>query len=212
VLHLQEVSEPAAGEVRFLAPLNFGDTVRRESRIADVVMKCGKGGMLCFVTVEHLLTRGGTCCIEERQDIVYRGDPHRPAAVTSPVPVEPATHQEPVNPTPVMLFRYSAATANSHRIHYDRSYATEVEGYSGLVVHGPLTATLLADLARRTTGRELAGFRFRAQRPLFDTAPFTIALDRTGDDVSLRAVTPEGHIAMSDVTPVAHPPATGIVG
>lgn len=187
----------AGGELRFHAPLHFGQAVQRDTRIANITEKSGKSGKLCFVTLEHRLSSGGILAIEERQDIVYREDSTGPAKTPNPLPLEPAGYRETITPTPVMLFRYSAATTNSHRIHYDRSYATEVEGYAGLVVHGPLTATLLADLAQRSAGRALAGFRFRGQRPILDTAPFTIAADQNGDTVSLRAETPEGHIGMS---------------
>lgn len=186
----------AGGEVQFAAPLRFGDRVTRDSRIADVAQKSGRSGTLCFVTVEHRLMCDGKLCITERQDIVYREASTAPQPVPEAIPLAEAGHRETVEPGAVMLFRYSAATSNSHRIHYDRTYATGVEGYRGLVVHGPLTATLLADLARRVSGRDLASFRFRGQRPLFDTAAFTISMTQTGDTASLLAETPEGHVAM----------------
>ncbi len=112
--------------------------------------------------------------ITDEHDIVYRGESGATAAPPVPAPAGEAWSRE-VRPDPVLLFRYSAVTFNGHRIHYDHPYATRVEGYPGLVVHGPLVATLLVDLLRRNRpGVDLATFSFRAMRPLFDTAPFTL--------------------------------------
>ncbi|MBP1888091.1 FAS1-like dehydratase domain-containing protein [Sinorhizobium mexicanum] len=186
----------AGGAVSFHRDLCFGDEVTRKSTIADVVMKEGRSGPLCFVTVEHRLSVADRLVIEERQDIVYRGHetPRAPAGSVSPAPSMAWT--EAVAPSPVQLFRYSAATSNSHRIHYDRSYATAEEGYPGLVVHGPLLATLLANLAERRTGNRLASFSFRARRPVFDIAPFLICGESGPDRVMLAARGPDGDDCM----------------
>ena len=165
----------AGSRVTFHAPLPVGEELERTSTIASVDLKEGRSGRLCFVTVRHEIRTGGTLRVSDEHDIVYREEPDPDAPPPPPVtPPEGATASETVVPDPVLLFRYSALTFNGHRIHYDRDYCREVEGYEGLVVHGPLTATLLADLARRTAGRDLASFRFRAVAPVFDTAPFTI--------------------------------------
>ena len=162
----------AGSRLEFLRPLAVGDTISRLSRIAGVQVKRGRSGPLAFVTVRHEVSDAGGLAITDEHDIVYRG-----LTGTAPAPV-PAPAGEAwsrtVQPDPVLLFRYSAVTFNGHRIHYDRPYCTGVEGYAGLVVHAPLTATLLLDLLRRQRpGVDLAAFSFRALRPLFDGAPFT---------------------------------------
>ncbi len=158
----------------FHGDLRVGDKVRLESRIADVQVKNGNSGTLVFVNVSHCYYVEKTIVLEKQQDIVYRDDPdaerttqklETPAAA----PDLTSDWRATIEPDPVTLFRYSALTFNGHRIHYDRTYATEVEGYPGLVVHGPLTATYLAELLRANTGdRPLSRFAFRARRPLFD--------------------------------------------
>jgi 3-methylfumaryl-CoA hydratase len=186
----------AGGQISFLSDLRFGETVRRRSKIVGVTHKDGKSGTLCFVTVQHSLLRGDTLCLQEQQDIVYREAANSSQPAPEPNPLPDADRREMIVPSSVMLFRFSSATSNSHRIHYDRTYAQDEEHYGGLVVHGPLTATLLADLACRTSGRSLASFSFRGLRPLLDTAPFTIAVSISGDDVALRAEGPDGNLAM----------------
>lgn len=199
--------------------LRVGDKVRLESRIADVQVKNGNSGTLVFVNVNYCYYVGKTCVLEKQQDIVYRDDPDAerstrrldaPTASPDPSPEWRAT----IEPDPVTLFRYSALTFNGHRIHYDRTYATEVEGYPGLVVHGPLTATYLSELLRANTGdRPLARFAFRAKRPLFDTAPFDVVGGLTNDGGSawLAALTPDGAIAVEAEADFAAPdsPAAG---
>jgi 3-methylfumaryl-CoA hydratase len=137
--------------------------------------------------------------ISERQDIVYRDTPQagEPAPAGVPAP-DDATWTRRIDPDDVLLFRYSALTFNGHRIHYDRRYVTGVEGYPGLVVHGPLIATLLLDLLRRQMPQaRIEHFEFRAVRPLFDTAPFEVCGRVEGDRrMRLWARTPEGHVAM----------------
>jgi 3-methylfumaryl-CoA hydratase len=186
----------AGGRLKFLRPLRIGDSVTRVSEILGVEGKHGRSGDLVFVTVRHRFSAGSEVALEETQDLVYRGAGGGEAA---PEPVEPAPWQRPVHPDPVILFRYSALTFNGHRIHYDYPYVTQEERYPGLIVHGPLIATLLLDLLRRERPRaQVAEFSFRAKRPLFSPHPFSVrgwpAAD--GRSVRLVAVNPEGSAAM----------------
>ncbi|MCP5368205.1 MAG: MaoC family dehydratase N-terminal domain-containing protein [Hyphomicrobiales bacterium] len=192
----------AGGRFEFAAPLRVGVAARRVSTVKTVDAKDGASGPLVFVTVRHEVFDGADFCLSEEHDIVYREDPDPanppPAPKALPAPGT-AVWRRTVHPTPVMLFRYSAVTFNGHRIHYDRDYATGVEGYPGLVFHGPLTATLLMDLCRRERPEAtMTGFSFRARRPLFDTADFTIAGEPAADGASARlwALDPEGALAM----------------
>jgi 3-methylfumaryl-CoA hydratase len=164
----------AGSRLDFLRPLAIGETVRRVSRIAAVTVKEGRSGPLVFVTVRHEVSGASGLAVADEHDIVYRGETG--PAVTPPVPAPSGeAWSREIRPDPVLLFRYSAVTFNGHRIHYDHPYATTVEGYAGLVVHGPLVATLLVDLLlRNRPGTDLARFSFRARRPLFDTAPFQV--------------------------------------
>jgi 3-methylfumaryl-CoA hydratase len=173
----------AGGQLEFLGPLHVGDAIRRVSTIDDVTIKTGRSGTLCFVRVRHEIAGPRGLALREFHDIVYRDLP----AAGAPVPVHAAAPQgefaQTVVPDDVLLFRYSALTFNGHRIHYDRRYATEVEGYPGLVVHGPLMATLLAGLAmRRFPGRTAARFEFRALKPVFDLHPFQVCGKADGAD------------------------------
>ena len=176
----------AGGRLQWHAPLRVGDTVQRTSRIETVTHKAGRTGDLLFVLVRHDLSQSGHVCVTEEQDIVYRaaakpGDPE-PAPTAAP---EGAVWTREIVPDPTLLFRYSALTFNGHRIHYDRPYATGVEGYRGLVVHGPLIATLLADLARRERpGASIAGFSFKAIRPMLDLRPFQVCGKPSADGKS----------------------------
>lgn len=168
----------AASRFEFLEPVCVGDAVERCSTVTDVRHKSGRSGPLVFVTVRHELRRAGAAAaaLVEFHDIVYR-DANKPTDAEPPAqraPVE-AAWQRCIVPDDVLLFRYSALTFNAHRIHYDRRYATGVEGYPGLVVHGPLIATLLMDLLRRHAPlADVAAFRFKALRPTFDLHPFTL--------------------------------------
>lgn len=167
----------AGSRVTFHRPLRFGATASRRSTIADLRIKTGGSGRLAFLTLRHEIGVGGEISIEEEQDIVYleARDPKSPMRPGEPAPGDPPWRRE-VLADPVLLFRYSALTFNNHRIHYDHTYAVEVEGYPGLVVHGPLLATLMVDLARRERpDAEIAGFRFRAIRPIFGGPSFTVA-------------------------------------
>ncbi|MHC5068604.1 MAG: HTD2 family dehydratase [Planctomycetota bacterium] len=190
----------AGSRVDIKQDLVVGEKVSCESRIADVRRKSGRQGPLVFVTVERKYNnQKGELAISERQDIVYR---EPPTQAPPPAPVhEPETGPdwtETIQPNPVLLFRYSALTYNGHRIHYDRNWATSEEGYPGLVVQGPLTATLLLNsLHHKLPDVAIAGFSFRGVNPLFDLAPFTVCGSREGDDVRLWALTPEGQLAMT---------------
>jgi 3-methylfumaryl-CoA hydratase len=164
----------AGSRIEFLRPIRVGEPVRRVSRIAAVKVKEGRSGPLVFVTVRHEVSGPAGLALVDEHEIVYRGAEGRAVAAPVAAPAGEAWSRE-IRPDPVLLFRYSAATFNGHRIHYDHPYVTGVEGYPGLVVHGPLVATLLVDLLRRSRpGTGLASFSFRALRPLFDTAPFTL--------------------------------------
>jgi 3-methylfumaryl-CoA hydratase len=191
----------AGGRLQFVAPLRVGETVRRRSEIADVTVKQGKSGRLVFVLVRHHISAGGAARLTEEHDIVYRDppDPQAPAPTPQPAPGN-AVWRRAIHPDPVLLFRYSALTFNGHRIHYDVDYCRQEEGYPGLVVHGPLTATLLLDLVRRKrpTAR-LAGFSFRAVSPLFHVNDFTVEGEPTAGDggAKLWAMNHEGALAMT---------------
>ncbi len=185
----------------FHRPLRVGEAMRRTSTIADVTHKEGRSGPLVFVLVRHEIAgeeSGGPALVEEH-DIVYREAPApgETAPAPRPAPAEAAWRRDIV-PDDVLLFRYSALTFNGHRIHYDRRYVTEVEGYPGLIVHGPLIATLLVDLLRRNVEAPLTRFAFRAVRPLFDTAPFAVCGAPTGKgrEAAVWAQDAEGFLAM----------------
>lgn len=189
----------AGSQLEFVAPLKVGQHIARISRIADVRMKEGRAGTLVFVNVDHEIRADGELAIRERHDIVYRGmpAPGEPAPAGSACP-EDARWSRRVEPDDVLLFRYSALTFNGHRIHYDRKYVTEVEGYPGLIVHGPLIATLLLDLLHtQMPEATVKAFSFRAVKPLFDISPFTLCGRQVdAETVELWARTPEGHLAM----------------
>jgi 3-methylfumaryl-CoA hydratase len=166
----------AGSRLTFAHAPRVGDAVRKVTRIADITEKIGKSGRLVFLAFHHEVHSPRGLAIREEQDIVYREMP-QPGndGPRSDEVAPPALFSRTITPDPVLLFRYSALTFNSHRIHYDRPYVTEVERYPGLVVHGPLIATLLLDLLRRE--RPLAhvhSFTFKALRPLFDIARFSV--------------------------------------
>ena len=167
----------AGGRLQFHRPLRVEDQISRTSTIADVSYKQGRTGPLLFVTVRHEIQNSEGLAVREEHDIVYRDHPISGSGFQkTQTPPGPAAWTREIHPDAVMLFRYSALTFNGHRIHYDRQYATEVEGYPGLVVHGPLIATLLLDLLRRNLPHAaIARFAFRAVQPLFDAAPFLVS-------------------------------------
>lgn len=190
----------AGGRLQFHAPLPVGARAERVSRVADVKSRQGASGALVFVTVEHAIRCDGALCLTEEHDIVYRELPRPDAPPPAPKPApQDAQWSEQVVPDPVLLFRYSALTFNGHRIHYDRRYVTEAEGYPGLVVHGPLVATMLMGLAGRSQpGRAVRRFEFRALSPLFDVEPFSLhgRLSADGASVLLWAANARGELAM----------------
>ncbi|MEM8751096.1 MAG: MaoC family dehydratase N-terminal domain-containing protein [Pseudomonadota bacterium] len=186
----------AGGRLTYQRHPTLGEKMRRTSTIHKTALKKGSSGTLCFVTVLHEhFDANDALCFSEEQDIVYREDPAPNVPAPKPVPQpDGSAYEETVSPSSVLLFRYSALTFNSHRIHYDRAYCTDVEGYPGIIFHGPLTATLLADLAvRRNPDKMLKRFSFRATSPLFDTEDFTIHSDDQG---TVWAATPAGGLAM----------------
>ena len=187
----------AGGEIEFLDPLRVGDESTRTSRIADVQMKTGSTGTLCFVSVEHEVTSPRGVAVRERQDIVYRdiGSAQTLAKPATPPPV--AQHRETHMADPVLLFRYSALTFNGHRIHYDRDYVTKVEGYPGLIVHGPLQAAFLIELAAKLHGGKApASFVYRGLQPLFDGSEFSVNASDTPDGMELWTANSAGQPTM----------------
>ena len=193
-----------AGErVRYHGTVRVGETVRRETRLADISVKHGGTGTLVFATVTSRVHGPHGIALEDERRTVFREEvkagernqaPRRDAAPTG------LPWRQVVTPDPVLLFRFSALTFNSHRIHYDRAWAMDVEGYPGLVVHGPLTTTLLIDFARdQNPGRRITAYTTQARAPLFDTAPFELRgrPSANGGGCELWAVTPEGTVAMS---------------
>ena len=193
----------AGGRLDFSAPVRIGERITKTSSIQGVALKQGRSGTLCFVTVRHeLTTEDGVPRCSEEHDIVYREDPAPGSAPREvPAPSDDGEWSYSVEPSAVMLFRYSALTFNAHRIHYDRDYCRDVEGYPGLVFHGPLTATLLADLAvRQMPAGTIQKFSFRAIAPLFDTASFIIRgkfADADENTLDLWAETSTGRLAMT---------------
>jgi len=187
----------AGGRVTFLQPIPIGASVCKVSSILSVEHKQGRSGDLVFVTVLHeLFLADGALCLREEHDIVYR----EPQPLAKPVPVADAVNPVGVSrtlvPTSTLLFRYSALTFNGHRIHYDADYCREVEGYPNLVIHGPLNATLLAQLAEAVGGRPIREFSYRGVSPAFlgETITFNVQLD--GDVVRLRALLGNGAPSM----------------
>jgi 3-methylfumaryl-CoA hydratase len=166
----------AGSRLSFLKPIPLGAPIRRDSEILKVETKEGRTGTLVFVTVRHLIVCGGAVAIDEEHDIVYRGA-SKPGDVAPPPKPAPADGEwsRALTPDAVLLFRYSALTFNGHRIHYDHPYVTQVEGYPGLVVHGPLQATLMLDLVRRQRPQaSVARFSFRALSPVFADRALTV--------------------------------------
>ena len=197
----------AGSRLSFQQPLRIGDTIERTSTIDSVTTKEGRSGPLVFVRVRHAIATSRGPSIVDEHDIVYRRMPEpdeRPAV--PPRAPERATWTRTIEPDDVLLFRYSALTFNGHRIHYDRRYVTEVEGYPGLIVHGPLIATLLLDLVRRERpDATVLAFSFRAVSPLFDIDSFTVngAPAEDGRSLALWAANAEGGLAMEATASLA---------
>ena len=186
----------AGGSTSFHRPLRVADEATCRTRIADVTHKAGRSGDLVFVELERTFSQAGDTCAVEKQTIVYRdaGGSVAPVGRT-----DPAALEEPVwTPGPVHLFRFSAVTFNAHRIHYDEPYAKAEEGYPGLVVHGPLTASMLCRLAARAAaGRRMSGFSFRAMAPLFADQPIRLRATREEEKVEAVALRQDGQIAVA---------------
>lgn len=185
------------GRVRIVNPLIVGEAARRESCITAIKQKRGSGGELVFVTVKHCLFQADVITMEEEQDLVYRE--HGSGRTVPSAQAAPAVAQweRVITPDSVLLFRYSALTFNSHRIHYDREYAINEEGYAGLVVQGPLTASLLLDLLRRSLPTaQVSSFEFRAVRPLLEGARLTLQGRLDGSAARLWALDADGALAM----------------
>ena len=201
----------AGGRLRWDAtnPLRVGQEVQRTSTIQSIQHKAGRSGELLFVLVQHQLRNAQGLALTEEHDIVYRSAAQPGEA--APAPQKPpldgqAVWSRSITPDDVLLFRYSALTFNGHRIHYDRKYVTEVEGYPGLIVHGPLIATLLLDLLRRSLpGAQVATFDFRAVRPAFDLHPFSVhgKPSADGKTVELWAQDHEGWLTMQGTATLA---------
>ena len=198
----------AGGRLQWHQPvLRVGDAVKRVSRIESVTHKAGRTGDLVFVLVKHEVHNAQGLALTEEHDIVYRASPQPGDPVPPSQPAEQgAAWTAEVVPDDVLLFRYSALTFNGHRIHYDRRYNAEVEGYPGLVVHGPLIATLLLNLLRnKLPGAQLLNFQFRAVRPVFDIASFKLhgTLAPDGKTVSLWTEDHEGWLTMQATAALA---------
>lgn len=196
----------AGGRLEFLAPVAPDAPITRVSTIRRIEEKTGSIGRLVFVTVEHVVSSDGVPAVREEQDLVYR-DPSGAAGPglasgatppPKPTPPEPTDAERTMVADPVLLFRFSALTFNAHRIHYDRDYARGEEDYPGLVVQGPLLATLLMDHAlRHADGRRPARFAFAARRPLFDGVSFALCLAEAGDTARLWTRAEDGAATMT---------------
>jgi 3-methylfumaryl-CoA hydratase len=190
----------AGASLTFHEPIRVGDPLRRETELTDISLRSGSTGRLIFVTqTRRIFAPTGLAIVEEMRSVFREAVP---AGAASGVPQrdEPPTGlpwKRTVSVDPVSLFRYSALTFNPHRIHYDRGYATTVEGYPGLVIHGPYSQQCLLDFARdHNPGRRMTAFSQRARAPLFDTHSFTLAGRPTAEGCELWAMTPAGTIAM----------------
>ena len=186
----------AGGEYEFHQPLRVGDEVRVTWCITDIIRKNGSGGELIFVSIRRDFHAMEVLCATEIRKIVYTdSDPK-----VRPIDDSEMTGEwvEEMHSDPLQLFRFAALTFNGHRIHYDRPYATEVEGYPGLVVHGPLLATWLSLFAACKSGSELKRFRFRGKRPVFDLHDFTLTGDLNGKDTAkLRVLDYKSQLAVT---------------
>jgi 3-methylfumaryl-CoA hydratase len=192
----------AGSRFQFKRPLLAGQKVRRLSTIKNIELKQGRSGELAFVCVQHEIENDMGVALVEHHDIVYRDNPsdvekHQTLPAGVPAPDQQSFSLE-INPDPVLLFRYSAVTFNSHRIHYDRDYVNSVEGYPGLIVHGPLLATLLVELLQVNLPEcTLKKFEFKAIRPVFDNAGFTVCgLHKSATEVDLWIKDHEGFLCM----------------
>lgn len=185
----------AGGRLQFHAPIRIGETLEKRSEVLSVAEKQGRSGPMVLVTVRHTLTDGTTLRLTEEHDIVYRGGKAGDTAPAKPAERKPEVSETRL-PDPVLLFRYSALTFNGHRIHYDGDYCRSI-GYPGLVVHGPLTATLLLLLASRRGGADkLRRFAFRAVAPMFAGHTMSVNAASSGPQLDLWACNHEGGVTM----------------
>ena len=186
----------AGGDYEFFQALNVGEKVHVSWKITDITSKTGNSGELIFVDILRQFKVNQQLCATEKRHIVYTDSkPKTDQADETEIPGE---WKEKIKTNAVQLFRYSALTFNGHRIHYDRKYATEVESYPGLVVHGPLLATMLSLFAVRQTGRKLRKFSFRGKRPVFDLNGFTLTGSFSGkDSAELRVLDHQSQLSMS---------------
>jgi 3-methylfumaryl-CoA hydratase len=193
-----------AGErVRFHRPLRIGERLLRQTELTDLSLKSGGTGALVFATVVSRVSGSDGLALEDERRTVFREEvksgERNQAPRREPAPAD-VPWRRTITPDPVLLFRFSALTFNSHRIHYDRPWATEREGYPALVVHGPLTSTLLIDFARdHAHGRAFRSYETQARAPLFDNDVFELRGRPAADGraCDLWAVTPNGTVAMS---------------
>ncbi len=189
----------AGGEILFTGCMHEGDLVQRSSTVEQITFKVGSTGPLGFVSVRHDYAVSGAVIVSERQDLVYREDPE-PGAVLPDYPpapeLGPAVDAFHLTPDPVLLFRYSALTFNGHRIHYDRDYATGTEGYADLVVHGPMQATLMLNLAARVMGACPSRFTYRGVSPLTCAQPIAIEAQQREGRLDLRVRVAGGPVTM----------------
>ncbi len=190
----------AGARADFITPLVIGLPANRVGTVLKVTEKSGKSGNLVFVTVEYKIYQNDTLCIREEQDIVYKeagGRIPTPIPLVEWVSVKTGSWSQVVQPSEVLLFRFSALTFNAHRIHYDRRYAMEEEGYPGLVVHGPLTALMLAELAAHNSSKRIRNFSFQGRAPLFDLHPFRLVGFTENGKATLEAQSPTGKTTMT---------------
>jgi 3-methylfumaryl-CoA hydratase len=195
----------AGGEITTLAPIPLGAAVSRLSTIKDISLKRGRTGQLLFVTIDHDYRVDGVLAVRDRQDAVFReaaGEIATAPPVGAAAAPLPADETWTVEPSAALLFRYSAVTFNTHRIHYDRPYTTGVEGYAGLIVHGPLQGSLAFNLAARMGGGAPQRFPYRNLSPLTDDAPFHVKGKRQTDGSI--AVWTEDHAGRQCMSGVAH--------
>ena len=193
----------AGSSIKYKKPLIIGERHKKVAVIEDITLKEGRSGVLVFCKVRHnFFGKDGDLALSELQNIVYREDPPKAGsvkverAIEAPFKTVDCAFKKTITPDPVMLFRYSSSTLNTHRIHYDRKYALEVEGYPGLVVHGPLAASFLAELAlEKNPGQSFRTFQFEARAPLYDTSPFQIAGKPTTNGIDLWSITPDNKIS-----------------
>ena len=190
----------AGTKATYHKPIHVGENISNVTTIESVIPKVGKTGQLVFLKLRNEISGENGVATTELQDVVYREEARPGAAAPEPPPPPgEALWRRTIHPSSVLLFRYSALTMNSHRIHYDRKYVTEVEKYPGLLVHGPLTFTLLLDLFRRENADKiLKSFSVRAVSPIYDTHDFVVEGAPDGDDdATLWALNHEGRLAMS---------------